>query len=250
MKTTFLFLFFVTVLNSLFAQERVYNNNYRDYSNFKQGIYVQKSIDTSDDYDCLPILKSNRDLGKERVFIKPLGKRIVLFDDYKRTTRNAVRQLIQTTPVEVDSTFYNWIYKKDTTKQWSYPTYDIWNRVIIDSTAYYLDYDLHDYVSIVDLKEVNQKLYIIGQNDGYDYAYHLGYPEHFFFIFTDENGKEIHETDLFDITVGEEYGMLEFFFKKKWNDKTKTYEMQLFNQSDESKKLNFTWKNNQFREVM
>ena len=107
---------------------------------------------------------------------------------------------------------------------------------------YYTDYDIHDSPEIEVIKELNQKVLIVGQNTGYDYAYHLGYPEYFFLLFLNENNEVIFESEILDIRIGDEFAMKEDFLETSWNEKTKNFEITLFNQFEtERKELEILW---------
>ena len=75
------------------------------------------------------------------------------------------------------------------------------------------------------LENTNQKVNIIGQYDGYDGAYHLGYPEYFFLIFTDNENNVIYKTKILDFELNNEYAMEEDILKITWNENSKIYKI-------------------------
>jgi hypothetical protein len=134
------------------------------------------------------------------------------------------------TQVCVDSVIYKYKFKDLTNC--------VWNRILINDKFYYTDADIHDFSISKDLNKLNQKLKIIGQEDGYDGAYHLGYPEYFFMIFTDIKNNVIYKTKVLDFYLNDEFAMQEDILKLEWNEKNNSYEITLIG-ADE--KINISW---------
>ena len=123
------------------------------------------------------------------------------------------------TQVRIDSTFYKLKFKDLTNC--------VWNRININGKYYYTDVDIHDFSLSRELTNLNQKVEIIGQYDGYDGAYHLAYPEYFFLIFTDNKNKVIYKTKVLEFYLNDEFAMEEDILNLKWNEKNSSYEITL-----------------------
>jgi hypothetical protein len=221
---------------------------YKTYSheNFKNGIYYQNS--TSKKYLdlSLPIVDNNSkslEIGNKINFIKTNNTPVVLFDSHNIEKMKPIGKIENTTQVKIDSTFFKEKYR-DFSKPWSI-SFNVWNRIIINGKPYYTDYDIHDSTIIEGIKELNQTVLIIGQNTGYDSAYHLGYPDYYFLMFLNDNNEMISESEILNISIGNEFGMKEDFLKTNWNEKTKKFEITLFNQSickpGDKKEMNIHW---------
>lgn len=248
MKIIFALLIISLTFNS-FSQNDVFFNDYRSYTNIKVGVYVVKS--TLQEYINLelPFIENNSkeiDLNSSSQFIKIAETPVILFDNHDVDKRKPIGKIINTTQVKIDSTFFNQIYR-DFSKPFSI-SFNVWNRIIINEKAYYTDYDIHDSSLSETIEELNQKVLIIGQNTGYDYAYHLGYPEYYFLLFLNENNEVIYESQILDIVFGDEFAMKEDFLITKWNDKTRNFEITLFNQHVlEKKEINVYWNGNKMK---
>jgi hypothetical protein len=205
---------------------------YKTYSheNFKKGTYSQKStlkkyLDLS-----LPIVENNSkslEITNDLNFIKTNKTPVVLFDSHNIEKMKPIGKIKNTTQVKIDSTFFKEKYG-DFSKPWSI-SFNVWNRIIINGKPYYTDYDIHDSPNIEVIKELNQKVLIIGQNTGYDSAYHLGYPEYYFLIFLNDNSERIFESEILDISIGSEFAIKDDFLNTNWNDKTKKFEITIDN---------------------
>lgn len=240
MKKVLIFLCISLSLISL-GQEHAFFNDYRSYEHIKSGTYIKKS--TLKEYLNLnlPILNNNtkdidlkNPIENAHYFIKIVQEPVVLFDSHDPKTMQPIAIVKETMHVEVDSVLYKEVYR-DFTQPWSV-SFNVWNRIIVDGKAYYTDYDLHDSTIIVPIEALYQNVLIVGQNTGYDYAYHLGYAEYYFLIFLNNQNEVIFESDLLDITFGDEFGMPEDFFNTSWNDKTRCFEITFFNQFVKDKK--------------
>lgn len=223
------------------GQEHAFYNDYRSYEHIKSGTYIKKS--TLKEYLNLnlPILNNKtkvidlkNPIENAHYFIKIAQEPVVLFDSHHPNTMQPIAIVKETIQVEVDSVLYKEIYR-DFTKPWSV-SFNVWNRIIVDGKAYYTDYDLHDSQMMLPIEQLNQKVLIVGQNTGYDYGYHLGYTEYYFLLFLNKENEVIYESDIIDITFGDEFGRLEDFIKTNWNNNTKGFEITLFNQFVQDKK--------------
>ena len=226
-----------------YSQNYAFYNDYRSYKNIKKGTYSQKSTLKKYLDLRLPIVKSNSnsiELNKGFDFIKISKSPIVLFDSHNLEKMKPIGKIERTTQVKIDSTYFKEIYR-DYSKPWSI-TFNVWNKITINGKAYYTDYDIHDSPEIEIIKELNQKVLIIGQNTGYDYAHHLGYPEYYFLLFLNENNEVIFESEVLDITIGNEFSMIENFLATNWNEKTKNFEITLFNKFEtERQEMKIQW---------
>ena len=124
----------------------------------------------------------------------------------------------------------------------------MWNRILINDKYYYTDADIHDFSISKELKNLNQKVVIIGQKEGYDGAYHLGYPEYFFIIFTDNENKVINKTKVLDFSLNNEFAMEEDILNIIWNDKRKFYEITLFG-DEEKVRINWNSKTSEIKKL-
>jgi hypothetical protein len=235
---------------SIFSQEATFLNDYRSYENIISGVYTQRStseefisLDLPEVVNQIEIIEPNKGLD----FIKVKKTSIVLFDSHNIEINKPIGKISSTVPVTVDSVFYKEIYR-DYSKPWSI-SFNVWSRIIIDNKPYYTDCDIHDYSILEPIAELKQKVLIIGQCTGYDYAYHLGYPEYFFLIILNENNEILYESKILDITIGDEFAMKEDFLKTKWNKETKTFELIFFNQleTEEKRSLEVFWNGKEMR---
>jgi hypothetical protein len=221
MKNRILPLIFAFFLTFGYAQKEIYYPEY-NYDNLKDGTYEIKSFSKEFFKKELPIIKPNIDTLNPKEypnFLNPYNKEIVLFKNHDLTELKPVGKLTELTQVRVDSIIYKYKFKDLTNC--------VWNRILIDDKYYYTDADIHDFSISKDLNKLNQKLKIIGQNDGYDGAYHLGYPEYFFMIFTDNENKVIYKTKVLDFYLNDEFAMEEDILNLKWNEKNNSYEITL-----------------------
>lgn len=240
MKTILIIL--ISILNLMaYGQKYAYFNDYRSYTNIQSGTYTTKS--TLKDYLNLnlPVIANNSKQLKitnfddfTYQFIKINGQPIVLFDSHDSDNLQPVAIVKETIQVVVDSILHKEIYR-DFSQSWSV-SYNVWNRIIIDGKAYYTDYNLHDSDIILPIEPFNQKVLIVGQNTGYDYGYHLGYPEYYFLLFLNDQNEVLYESDILDITFGDEFGMPEDFLKTNWNQNNRCFEITFFNQFVNPKK--------------
>ena len=163
-------------------------------------------------------------------YLNPQNRNIVLFENHNLNNLKPVGILKSLTQVRIDSTFHKYKFKDLTNC--------VWNRIIIHGEPYYIDYDIHDYTLTKKLTELNQNLVIVGQDTGYDGAYHLGYPEYFFMLFTDNENEVIYKTEVLDFFSGDEFAMEEDILQMAWNNKNKSYEITLIGHKD---KIRVDW---------
>lgn len=231
MKNSILTLIFLFFLTFSFAQKKVYLPEYR--SILKEGTYKMKSFSKEFLKEKLPIVKPNIEILNSKEypnFLNPYNKEIVLFENHNLTELKPIGKLVELTQVCVDSVIHKYKYKDLTNC--------VWTRISINNKYYYTDADIHDFSISKDLNKLNQKLKIIGQKDGYDGAYHLGYPEIFFMIFTDSENKVIYRTKVLDFYLNDEFAMEEDILNLKWNEKNRYYEITLIGTEQ---KIEISW---------
>ena len=209
--------------------------HYKTYSFENQQEGTFESSSTSNKYlnKKLPIVKPNLEYLNPKefpYFLNPQNREIVLFENHKLKNLKPIGVLKSLTQVKIDSTFYK-IKFKDFTNC-------VWNRININGKYYYTDFDIHDFSLSKDLANLNQKIEIVGQYNGYDGAYHLGYPEYLFLVFTDNKNSVIHKTKVLEFYLNNEFAMEEDILNLKWNEKNNSYEITLIG-ADE--KINISW---------
>lgn len=231
MKNEFLTLICLLFLNFCFGQKEIYYPEYKD--DIKNGTYEINSFSKEFLKEKLAIIKPNIETLNPKEypnFLNPYNKEIVLFENHDLTKLKPIGKLTELTQVCVDSIIYKYKFKDLTNC--------VWNRISINDKYYYTDTDIHDFSISKELNKLNQKLKIIGQKDGYDGAYHLGYPEYFFMIFTDIENKVIYKTKVLEFYLNDEFAMEEDILKLEWNEKDDSYEITLIG-ADE--KINISW---------
>ncbi|PKG43701.1 hypothetical protein [Psychroflexus sp. MES1-P1E] len=225
-----------------YGQNYAFYNDYRSHKNIIEGTYSQKStLKTYLDLK-LPIIDNSKpieiNIGFD--FIKISESSVVLFDSHNVEIMKPIGKIERTTQVKIDSTFFKEIYR-DYSKPWSI-SFNVWNKITINGKSYYTDYDIHDSQDIEDIKQLNQKVLIIGQNTGYDYSYHMGYPEYYFLLFLNKSNEVIFESEILDIRIGDEFAMKGDFLKTNWSEKTENFEITFFKQLEaERKELEIHW---------
>ena len=203
------------------------------YENQQEGTFKSNSISEKYLNKNLPTVQPNIEtlIPKEfPYFLNPQNREIVLFKNHKLDNLKPVGILKSLTQVRIDSTFYKLKFKDFTNC--------VWNRININGKYYYTDVDIHDFSISRELKNLNQKVEIIGQYDGYDGAYHLGYPEYFFLIFTDNKNKVIAKTKVLEFYLNDEFAMDEDMLELKWNKENKSYEITLIGHQE---KIRIKW---------
>jgi hypothetical protein len=223
-----------------YAQKRIYYTEYNN-DNQKEGSYNIRSL--SEEYleRDLPIIKSNietLDSNKYPEFLNPYNKEIVLFENHDLSELKPIGKLIELTQIRVDSIIHKYKFEDLTNC--------VWNRIFINDKHYYTDADIHDFTISRDLNKFNQKIKIIGQFDGYDGAYHLGYPEYFFVIFSDYDNNVIYRTDVFDFHLNNEFAMEEDILRLKWNETSSAYEITLIGAEE---KISINWDEKKLSEI-
>ena len=242
MKNRVLTIIFSFFLTFSFAQKSVYYPEY-NYENLKDGTYKIKSFSKKYLDKYLPIIKSNIETlnpKKYSDFLNPKNKEIVLFENHNLRNLKPIGKLNSLTQVYIDSIIYKYKFKDLTNC--------VWNRILINDKYYYTDADIHDFNISKELKNLNQKVVIIGQKDGYDGAYHLGYPEYFFMIFTDNQNKVINKTKVLDFNLNNEFAMEEDILNIIWNDKSKFFEITLIGH-EEKVKINWNGKTSEIKKL-
>ncbi|MEC3905738.1 SH3 domain-containing protein [Tamlana sp. 2201CG12-4] len=197
-----------------YSGKKAYYKTY-SYYNQQEGTFESSSISEKYLNKNLPAIQPNIDTlnpKKFPYFFNPQNREIVLFKNHKLNNLKPVGILKSLTQVRIDSTFYKLKYKDLTNC--------VWNRININGKYYYTDLDIHDFSLSRELINLNQKVEIIGQYDGYDGVYHLAYPEYFFLIFTDNKNKVIHKTKVLEFYLNDEFAMDEDILGLHWNGKT------------------------------
>ena len=183
-----------------------------NYAEMESGVYKTKSLDTLLIHQNLPKIKSQKEFNesKEVAFLQIQDKKIVLFDRIgKDSGQKAIGFLNESTIVEIDTIFYNRIYK-DPTKDW-FLTFDVWYGLRIDGNCYYTDFKIHDFIAYeTKLKEFDQKFFLVAQNTGYDGLYDNGYPEYFFVVVLNSENQIVFQSKLLDFNYGDEFWESEF----------------------------------------
>lgn len=207
---------------------KTYNyNTLKDGTNVVQG-YSKEFLKID-----LPLIKNTSDyinLKKYPYFFNPYEKEIVLFANHDLNKLKPVAKLKSLVQTKIDSTFYKIRYKDYTSS--------VWNRIIIDGKPYYTDIDIHDFKKEKRLEKLNQKVIIVGQYDGYDGAYHIGYPEYFFMIFTNDENKIINKTKVLDFRLNEEFALEEDILEISWNSSKESYAITLVGANE---KIEVSW---------
>jgi len=215
-----------------------------DYDKQQEGTFESNSISEKYLNKKLPNIEPNIETLKPKdfpYFLNPQNRKIVLFENHKLKDLKPAGILNSLTQVRIDSTFYKLKFKDLTNC--------VWNRVNINGKYYYTDVDIHDFSLSRELVNLNQKVEIIGQYDGYDGIYHLGYPEYFFLIFTNKENKVIYKTKVLDFYLNDEFAMEEEILKTEWNEKNKTYEITLIG-SQEKIQINWNGKETEIKKTV
>lgn len=204
-----------------YSGKQAYYKTY-DYDNQQEGTFESNSLSEKYLNRDLPIVEPNIETLNPKdfpYFLNPQNRKIVLFENHKLNDLKPAGILNGLTQVRIDSTFYKLKFKDYTNC--------VWNRININGKYYYTDVDIHDFSLSKELVNLNQKVEIIGQYDGYDGAYHLGYPEYFFLIFTDNKNSVIHKTKVLEFYLNDEFAMGEDILDLHWNEKKQRYEITL-----------------------
>lgn len=215
-----------------YSDKEAYYKTY-SYDNQQDGTFESNSLSKKFLNKKLSIIQPNiKSLNQKEYpyFLNPQNREIVVFENHNLNNLKPIGVLNSLTQVRIDSTFYKYKYKDLTNC--------VWNRIIINGKPYYIDSDIHDYTLTKELSELNQNLIIVGQDTGYDGAYHLGYPEYFFMIFTDNKNEVIYRTEILDFYSGDEFAMEEDILNIVWNDNNKSYEITLTGHKD---KIRVSW---------
>ncbi len=232
MKRKVLLIAVLHIFSLSFAQTELFYPDYKS-GKLKNGSYQNKSYAEEYFKLKLPIIKSNLvsiTPQNKHFFLNPNNKEIVLFENHDLDNLKPIGKLTSLTQVNLDSIIYKYKFKDFTNC--------VWNRIIINDQYYYTDADIHDFSITKELNKLNQKVYIIAQNDGYDGHYHLGYPEYFFLIFTNNQNHIINKTDILKFYLNNEYAMEEDILNIEWNQSKNTYEINLLG-ADE--KIKVSW---------
>jgi hypothetical protein len=225
-----------------YSGKQAYYKTY-DHNNQKEGTFEPNSISEKYLNRDLPIIEPNIETLNPKdfpYFLNPQNRKIVLFENHKLNNLKPTGILSGLTQVKIDSTFYKLKFKDYTNC--------VWNRININGKYYYTDIDIHDFSLSKELINLNQKVEIIAQYDGYDGAYHLGYPEYFFLIFTDNKNKVLYKTKVLPFYLNDEFAMEEDMLKTKWNEKNNSYEITLIG-ADEEIKVSWNGKTSEVKKL-
>lgn len=215
-----------------YSGKEAYYKTY-DYDNQQEGTFESNSVSEKYLNRDLPIIEANIEILNPKdfpYFLNPQNRKIVLFENHKLNDLKPVGILSSLTQVRIDSTFYKLKFKDYTNC--------VWNRINLNGKYYYTDVDIHDFSLSKELVNLNQKVKIIGQYDGYDGAYHLGYPEYFFLIFTDNKNKIIYKTKVLEFYLNDEFAMDEDILKLNWSEKNEHYEITIIGHQE---KIRINW---------
>jgi hypothetical protein len=225
-----------------YSGKEAYYKTY-DYDNQQEGTFESNSISEKYLNQKIPNIEPNIEILNPKefpYFLNPQNSKIVLFENHKLNNLKPAGILNSLTQVRIDSTFYKLKYKDYTNC--------VWNRININGKYYYTDLDIHDFSLSRELLNLNQKVEIIGQYDGYDGAYHLGYPEYFFMIFTTKENKVIYKTKILDFYLNDEFAMEEDILSLKWNEKNSSYEITLIG-AEQKIKVNWNGKTAEIKKL-
>ena len=223
---------FAFSITGAFSQKQLYYPEFR-FDKLKEGTYKIKSHSKEFQNEKLPVILSELDTlmpEKYPYFLNPNNEELVLFENHDLNNLKPVARLNSLAQVNVDSIIYKYKFKDLTNC--------VWNRLIINDKFYYTDADIHDFGFSKVLTKLNQKMEVVGQFDGYDGTYHIGYPEFLFIIFTDNNNKIISRTNVLDFQLNDEFAMEEDILELEWNQKIKSYEITLIGADD---KIRVSW---------
>ena len=237
MKKILITIVFICSLCLGHTQKRLYYPEY-DIDSIKEGTYDLKSF--SKDYLEGELATINPDIStlyleNNPYFLNPANSEIVLFENHDLNNLKPVGILKELTQVYLDSIIYKYRFKNSTNC--------VWNRIIINDKAYYTDADIHDFSIRKKLPKLNQTVLIIGQDTGYEWAYHLGYPEYFFLIFMNNKNEVISVTEVLDFTLNDEMAMEEDILRMEWNSNNNSYEITLIGHED---KIRIDWNGESF----
>jgi len=196
--------------NIWYSGKEAYYKTYA-YENQQEGTFESESISKEYLAKNLPYIKPNLKTLKPKefpYFFNPQNKEVILFENHNLNSLKPIAKLNNLVQVKIDSTFYKFKYKDYTNC--------VWNRIKINKNYYYVDIDIHDFSFSKDLEKLKQKVVVVGQYDGYDGAYHLAYPEHFFMIFIDYDNKVINRTKVLDFHLNDEFAFDEEILNIGW----------------------------------
>jgi len=227
MNKTILTILILIIQLPVIGQEIVRQDGYYD---FKIGIYETKSLDKNL-FEFKPSIiepQTKFNSNENTAFLKVNGKVIALFDRINDLgTAKSVGVLTKTSAIQVDTIFYNGIFK-DTTKEWSL-THNVWYAITLNEKKYYTDYKIHDYVALKkNLPTFNQEFLLVAQSTGYDGYYDIGYPNFFFVVVLDEKNEIMFDSKILDFDYGDEFWDAELMGSVSTETTDKGFEFKLY----------------------
>ena len=175
----------------------------KDYDKIKVGVYQIKSLS---DYKNIKVIERQIKYNKPKTsgLIYVDKKPVYLFDKVNdRGKSKPIGVLTQTSFIDIDTIYYNEIYKRPTKEY--FVSFNIWYAIKINGKTYYIDSQTHHIAYQKDLKSFNQKFLLLCQSTGYDFNRDTGYPEYFFAIFLDSKNEMLFDSKEFDFVYGDEF---------------------------------------------
>ncbi len=168
------------------------NVNADGYHNkFKNGCYINQSTDSALLHTVKYIITPQITiplLNDKTALVFPPDQGLLLF--LNRSNKSKIAKLVKPTLVQIDTVFYNQIYKNDSGSEF---TFDVWYAIKINGATFYIDYQPQDFLAFQHkLNDHKQLLTIYGQNTGYDNYFDNGYPNNFYVVVFSTSGENIN----------------------------------------------------------
>lgn len=173
-------LIILTMLTMTFSiaigQVNMVANGY--HHKFNIGRYFNQSSDSSGLYATSNIIAPQRTisvLDNKTALLFPPKHGLLLFSALKN--RSNASKLLEPTLVQIDTVFYNQIYRNHDSTLFSF---DVWYAIKINDEVYYIDDKPHRFLAFQYKLPYHKQLFsIYGQLMGYDNYYDNGYPNNF-----------------------------------------------------------------------
>ena len=189
----------------LTAQEKIYDEAFKKA---QSGKYSLKSTDSTllSGSEILP-QNTLPEKGKA-IFLEAKGKQAILFKNSSpKSKADVAGWLNQNTLAELLEVNYKKKYRDPDQK--FYFTHEVWQKVKINGSVYYIDIKPHDALFMeATMEQFDQRMLIMGQYTGYDGAYDLGYPEHFRVLVLNKDNKVVFTSDELPVECNCEFGIL------------------------------------------